>query len=66
MFGVHKVPQNALDTLVFLMLNDKKNANGTIQFALVDQIGHAIFDQSFDTTIIRQVLAKCFVTDDVI
>ena len=66
MFGVHKVPQNALDTLVFLMLNDKKNANGTIQFALVDKIGHAIFDQSVDSTIIRQVLAKCFVTDDVI
>lgn len=60
-FGTYKIPINALDTLLVLMLNDKKNANGAINFALIDQIGHAVFDKSVDVAIIRRVLAQCFV-----
>lgn len=60
-FGAYKIPVNALDTLLVLMLNDKKNANKTINFALIDQIGHAVFDKSVDVAIIRRVLAQYFV-----
>ncbi|SEM62921.1 3-dehydroquinate synthase [bacterium A37T11] len=38
------------------MINDKKNTSGKIGFALLDQIGHCLYDLYADEALIRQAL----------
>ncbi len=43
-FGQQKIPENALETIVSLALQDKKNQNGKIKAVLLSRIGQAEYD----------------------
>ncbi|MFM7566974.1 MAG: 3-dehydroquinate synthase [Flavobacteriales bacterium] len=48
-FPMVHFPEEAVNHIIDLMLNDKKNANQSIRFVLLEAIGKASFDQSLRT-----------------
>ena len=50
-FPIPEITPELLDNLLPYMRNDKKNHDETLNFTLIDRIGHAVPDYSIDATI---------------
>ena len=46
----------ALETIIQLMTNDKKNSSGNISFSLIDGIGSGVYDQHVSEDVIQSAL----------
>ena len=50
------LPDDELDFIIELMLHDKKNKNGIINFTLLKTIGTGLIDQFADENLIKESL----------
>ena len=55
-FGKHNFTSNDIEAILNLLIHDKKNEYGTVQFALIQKIGTYIINQSAD----NQIIAEAF------
>lgn len=53
-FGFYAIPD--VSELLPIMLQDKKNLNSNISFSLLDGLGHCLYDQSVDLTLIEDAI----------
>ncbi|MDI9309718.1 MAG: 3-dehydroquinate synthase [Limnohabitans sp.] len=46
--------QNEINEIINLLIHDKKNEFGVVQFSLIDKIGHCVINQTIDNPIILE------------
>jgi len=59
-FLIPSIAKTEITEIVELMKNDKKNYEGKIQCALIDKIGHCMYDQPIDEELITESLIFLF------